>query len=575
MSLLIRSFSSVALLSMALAACGGAANTPDSSTPADAGQGMDGAATPDGSTPSDTGVAPPSDGAVIPPGDPGASDVRFTVSTQQNRKPISRFIYGTNQPNWASTARRLTLGRAGGNRWTAYNWENNASNAGTDYMNQNDGYLSESNTPGEAVRAVVAAAHAAGASALVTVPIVGYVAADKGPGGDVNATPNYLNQRFRVSQARKGAALSMMPDLADGRVYQDEFVQWVERSFASARTDATRTIFYSLDNEPDLWNNTHPRIHPDPVTYAEIVARSTDYAAAIKSVAPDALVFSLVSYGWAGYVNLQGAPDAMGRDLLDHYLTSMREAERTAGRRLVDVLDLHWYPEARGGGQRILTNNNTPAVIAARLQAPRSLWDRTYSEDSWISVDTGVGAIRLIPRVQEKIAANYPGTRLSFSEYNYGGGNHISGAIAEADALGVFGREGVFAAALWELEMDQRFLYAGMAIFRDYDGAGGAFGDVSVQADTANVEQSSVYASVDSAGSNRVVLVAINKTDRAQTAGITVSHTTALTRARAFVVSGDNPSPQPVAAGAAPTFAATNAVRYSMPAMSVSAIVLE
>lgn len=540
----------------------------DSSTSLDA-------STMDGATNADTGVAPASDGAVIAPGDPGASDVRFTVSTRQNRRPISRYIYGTNQPNWAGASRRLTLGRAGGNRWTAYNWENNASNAGTDYMNQNDGFLGESNTPGEAVRAAVAAAHAAGASALVTVPIVGYVAADKGPGGDVNATPNYLNSRFRVSQARKGAALSMMPDVNDGRVYQDEFVQWVERTFASARTDATRTIFYSLDNEPDLWSSTHPRIHPDPVTYAEIVARSTDYAAAIKSVAPDALVFSLVSYGWAGYVNLQAAPDAMGRDLLAHYLSSMREAERTAGRRLVDVLDLHWYPEARGGGQRILTNNNTPAVIAARLQAPRSLWDRTYSEDSWISVDTGLGPIRLIPRVQETIAANYPGTRLSFSEYNYGGGNHISGALAQADALGVFGREGVFAAALWELEMDQRFLYAGMAIFRDFDGAGGAFGDVSVQAETADVEQTSVYASVDASGSNRVVLVAINKSDRAKTTGITVSHTVALTRARAFVVSGDTPSPQPVPAASAPSFAAVNAVRYVMPPMSASAIVLE
>jgi hypothetical protein len=519
-------------------------------------------------------VAPPTDAGVIAPGDPGAAQVRLSVFTQQRRRGISRYIYGTNQPNWSTTARRLTLGRAGGNRWTAYNWENNASNAGTDWMNQNDGYLSASNTPGEAVRQAVAAAHGAGASEVVTVPIVGYVAADKSPGGDVNATPMYLDRRFRVSAARKGSAFSLTPDATDARVHQDEFVNWCERAFPMARADANRTVFYSLDNEPDLWSGTHPRIHPNPVTYAEIVQRSTDFAGAIKSVAPTALVFGLVSYGWAGYANLQSAPDAMGRDFLDYYLASMRSAERTAGRRLVDVLDLHWYPEARGGGQRIITNNNTAAVIAARVQAPRSLWDPTYREDSWISVDAGVGAIRLIPRVLEKINAHYPGTLLSFTEYNYGGGNHVSGAVAQADALGVFGREGVFAAALWEMDSDQRFIYGGFSMFRDFDGAGGAFGDTSVQADCSDHAQASVYASVDGASAERVVLVAINKSNSAVTTAVTVAHTAMLTRAEAFVLSGANPAPQRVAAAMAPTFAATNAVRYTMPAMSVSTIVL-
>jgi hypothetical protein len=235
---------------------------------------------------------------------------------------------------------------------------------------------------------------------------------------------------------------------------------------------------------------------------------------------------------------------------------------------------ISWYPEARGGGQRIITNNNTAAVIAARVQAPRSLWDPTYREDSWISVDAGVGAIRLIPRVLEKINANYPGTLLSFTEYNYGGGNHVSGAVAQSDALGVFGRDGVFAAALWEMDSDQRFIYGGFSMFRDFDGAGGAFGDTSVQADCSDHAQASVYASVDSASPERVVLVAINKSNSAVTTAVTVAHTAVLTRAEAFVLSGANPAPQRVAAAMGPTFAATNAVRYTMPAMSVSTIVL-
>ena len=38
--------------------------------------------------------------------------------------------------------------------------------------------------------------------------------------------------------------------------------------------ESAHPIFFSLDNEPDLWPDTHPRIHPDATTYAELAAKS-------------------------------------------------------------------------------------------------------------------------------------------------------------------------------------------------------------------------------------------------------------------------------------------------------------
>jgi hypothetical protein len=273
----------------------------------------------------------------------GASgSVRFTIDSTAPRQPISPFVYGTNDADWYGRSRGLRLGRLGGNRWTAYNWETNASNAGSDFSHQNDDFLGGGSVAGEAVRPYVARAHAAGASIVVTVPIAGYVSADKAGGGDVNQTPNWLETRFHESRAAKGRGYSYPPDTGDRTVYQDEFVAWLE-SVSDARRDPARTIFYSLDNEPDLWLYTHPRIRPGgAVSYAELVERTTAYASAVKAVAPGALVFGPVSYGWSGFVNLQGAPDAGGRDFLDFYLDSMRGAEGRTGRRLVDVLDLHW-----------------------------------------------------------------------------------------------------------------------------------------------------------------------------------------------------------------------------------------
>ncbi len=494
----------------------------------------------------------------------------FTVDTGAARHPISPFIYGTNQPSWSDRSVGLRLARLGGNRWTAYNWETNASNAGADWQHQNDDYLGGGELPGEAVRPRVAAAFAAGASMVVTVPMAGYVSADKSPGGDVSQTPDYLSVRFHPSRPAKGRGFAYPPDRGDRVVYQDEFVAWLEASFPGARGTDAGALFYSLDNEPDLWSSTHPRIRPTgPLTYAEIVERTTAYAAAIKAAAPGALVFGPVSYGWQGFVSLQDAPDRAGRDFLDFYLDSLRAAESRERRRLVDVLDLHWYPEAQGGGVRITEPGGAAAVAAARVQAPRSLWDPTYVEDSWISVDAGVGAIRLLPRMREKIAARYPGTRLAITEYNYGGGNDISGAVAQADVLGIFGREDVFAAALWDLSGGTRFVDAAFAAYCNFDGAGSRFGDTAVAAASSDHAIATIYASVDAATDERVVLVAVNKSTGPATADILLTHSLDLTRGETWRITAASPVP---ATGPALTATARNTFRLELPASSVTTV---
>jgi hypothetical protein len=235
------------------------------------------------------------------------------------------------------------------------------------------------------------------------------------------------------------------------------------------------------------------------------------------------------------------------------------------------LLDLHWYPEARGGGVRVIEQNNADAVAAARVQAPRSLWDPSYVETSWIAQDAGAGAIRLIPRMKQKIAAHYPGTRLAISEYNFGGGGHISGALAQADVLGVFGREDVFAAALWDLPGGTSYQDAALAAYTDFDGAGGRFGGTSIEARTSDDAASSVYASLDEGRDDRLVLVAINKTTAPLAAALQLSHPVVLTRGQTWQLTSAAP-----ALRRGPALAATgrNAFRLELPASSVTTAVL-
>jgi len=374
-----------------------------------------------------------------------------------------------------------------------------------------------------------------------------------------------------------------MPDTGDAFVYQDEYVHFLDDKYPGAFGAANNPIWLSLDNEPDLWQHTHARLRGDSTTYdtsqqhgtnatyAEMVQRTTDYADAAKDVNPAALVFGPVNYGWQGMIRFQDAADANNRDFLEFYLAQMAAAESPNGHRLVDVLDVHWYPEAQGAGVRITEENTTPDVVAARKQAPRSLWDSTYTETSWITGCCSGGPIRLLPRLKDKITANYPGTRLAITEYNYGAANHISGAIAQADVLGIFGREGVFAANLWRLASNNSFLYGAFEIYRNYDGANGSFGNTSIRAANTDIVNASVYASVDTGTPGRMVIVCINKSDSAQTAGIAVTHTAQFNKAEVYQLTSANSTPQ---RQADIDITLTNAFQYNMPANSISTLVL-
>jgi hypothetical protein len=505
-------------------------------------------------------------GAALAPGDPGVVDVIFEVRADAEAKSISPFAYGVNYDLRDAQNQRWGIVRSGGNRLTAYNWETNASNAGSDYLYQNDSLLSESDAPAKPVLEMIDGAAAIGAPSVITVSNADYVSADKKGGGDVRQSgPNYLTTRFKRNRPKKPTPFTPLPAAQDDFVYQDEFVAFLKAQRPTAK------LLFSMDNEPELWAHTHAEIFPSPVTYADLWRRNHDYAKATKEAWPGAEVLGFVSYGYTGYVSLQEARDANGRNFIEWYLDQARDAEKSEGKRLIDYLDLHWYPEAQGAGQRVVGESTAPEVVAAREQAPRSLWDPRYEEVSWIRDVVG-GPIKLLPWVQAKIDAHYPGTKLAMSEWNFGGGNHISGAIAVADVLGVFGRHGMSLATYWPMLQSEAFAYAAFRIYRNYDGHGAAFGDVSIATSSSDVTNATAYGSIKSEDPARTVIVVINKANKTKKAGISIRHAAVYVKAKVYVLAGAQPK---IVEGPVLSPVASNAFNYDMPAQSVSVIVPE
>ena len=430
--------------------------------------------------------------------------VTLQVNCRAPGHPISPYIYGIagNATDTGATARRW-----GGNPTTRYNWQlGNAYNLGKDWYFKN----ATSGDYHEFLSSNLAHHYA---SAL-TIPIIGWVAKDTKSAGFPKSV--YGPQHASDGDAGDGvrpdgiAIQPKSPTLTSVEAPPEMIQKWIEAIRAQDQKAQTHSVqLYFLDNEPTLWSSNHRDVHPAPVTYDELLDRTIRYGTAIRNADPQALIAGPTEWGWTSYFySAQDAaagttlrPDRRAHGdvpLLPWYLKQLREHDRTSGKRVLDVLDVHFYPQGNG----VYSANADPSTAALRLRSTRALWDPAYKDESWIGEP-----VRLLPRLKEWVQQNYPGLGISLGEYNFGGEQHISGGLAEAEALGRFGVAGIDYAFYWFEPPKGSPVYWAFRAFRNFDGKNGQFLNRSVE--TRMAPNVSLFASRDDSGKH-LVLVALN-----------------------------------------------------------------
>lgn len=476
--------------------------------------------------------------------------VKLQISTALERKAISPLIYGTNDNYPHAASKRL-----GGNRITNYNWENNASNAGRDWYHESDNYVpweqgvpeNNYNIPGAALKSFQSRSVAQGAYSLVTLPMAKYVTKDKnGAVTPQQAAPSsrWLNVIHRKPTAK--LPLSLTPDQKDSYMYTQEEINFLLQNFGKSNTKKG-IKGYALDNEPGLWFDSHSRMWgPDHVSVKYLMQQSFELAELIKEMDPTAEVYGPASWGVSEFENLQFAPDwdeqkGPYSTFIDLYLARMKKRGDSLKKRLLDVLDLHWYPQTNNSGADPFSDRSDYASNAARMAMTRSLWDPSYIEDTWIGEDPYKVEqfLPFIPKIKQHISTYYPGTKLAITEYSYMGTGHASGGIAQADALGIFGKQGLYLATYWGAVTG--YVKSGFDLYRNYDGKGGKFGDVSVKSATNNIALSSIHAAIEGNSDNKLHVIAMNKSqDEAILATIAVTSPSKYKSARVWAFDNTN-----------------------------------
>ncbi len=450
--------------------------------------------------------------------------VTVNIDAAANRRAINPNIYGVAH---ATTAQlndlNSPLNRNGGNNTSRYNWQLNADNRANDWYFES--IADPSAVAGERGDTFIASSKAAGAQAMLTIPMLDWVAR-------LGANRSKLAS-FSIAKygAQSGSDWQWFPDAGNGvrtsgqlvtgndpndanapsnSAYQQGWAQHLVGRWGVNSSGGLR--YYILDNEPSIWHSTHRDVHPAGATMDEIRTKILDYADKIKAVDPSALVVGPEEWGWSGYLlsgydqqygSLHGwsfMPDRSnhgGWDYLPWLLDQLRQNQNSTGRRLLDVFTVHYYPQ---GGE--FSDDTSSAMQLRRNRSTRSLWDPSYVDETWIN-----DRVQLVPRLKSWVNTYYPGTLIGITEYNWGAENHINGATTQADILGIFGREGLDMAARWTTPDASTPTYKAIKMYRNYDGNKSTFGDTSVAASGPNPDNVSVFAAERSSDGALTIMV--------------------------------------------------------------------
>jgi hypothetical protein len=493
--------------------------------------------------------------------------VTVNINTLANRHQISPFVYGNNDQTISDISDvGYTYSRWGGNDASNYNYLLDTRNSAADWYFED--YGNASNNAGGLLGLMKDTLNA-GSHPLTTMAMMDWVAreaenstnrnwsysvaifgsqcsvdpynTDAGNGLVAGSTGNCSTSTAPVTTNAVTTAYYPLVDTAqecpsgttDGTtcIDRETWAKALATAFGSGTCSVpystiTSCHFYDMDNEPDIWNGTHRDVHPVASGYDELANLYEKEATNLKTWDPSAVRFGPVFCCWWFYWNGANGADKGAHasvDFLPWWLNQINWMDQINGARTLDVFDIHAYADCGP-----TTNFTNAQLQAATVACAGFYWDpATLNPDTnntWTTNEEPKPGIPfVIPRFKAMVNAIYPGTTLSFTEWGAGLAANVnnepdfSTAIADADTLGVFGREGLSFASRWggpsssASGTPQNAEYEAWKMFLNYDGAHHSFEPLSVQ-NTNNGTSAlfSSYAALNTTGTVMTIMV-INK----------------------------------------------------------------
>ena len=379
-----------------------------------------------------------------------AVDVNTPNNSSENPHTINPYVYGMNSYLLdTATEKTANFGivRWGGDDTSRYNYQNGWTNSAADWYFENGNgaaFMFPNPTTGENFTQFFPAVDAAGAAALGTVPVNGWVSngsytcsftQSEFPGQEsyVNGCGNGIYADGSEGCTSSGgcdlygsdtiAALTSIretpPSIATAPAPGAVTTTWADATWSGAWVNSIVTGYgqgasgkgvamWDLDNEPPWWDAVHRDVHPNPFTYDEVTNNGIGTALAIKTADPTALVSGpVIDYWWAYFYSKKDIENGWssgnpcyepwsnptdraahgGVPLIEYYLRQFKSYSQLYNIRLLDYLDIHGYfapdyPSGSGNSVAFTTAGDTEEQ-QARMNGTRVFWDPTYTDPNY------------------------------------------------------------------------------------------------------------------------------------------------------------------------------------------------
>ena len=399
------------------------------------------------------------------------------VDWRQTGRIVSPMLFGVNMA--AESTGGYTSNRWGGNAVTRYAWDLDVQNRARDWFFENIPNEADQVEPPStsASDRLIETTLAASAASVITIPTLGFVPIDRQLRCGFSVTKYGAQNRTDPYSHDCGDGLrpdGFTPvtdnDASDtSRTVGPEYaVAWLDHLAARHGADWLERSWFALDNEPNYWADTHRDVHPQPHTYDELWSYTVAYSLALRTAYPK------IRLAGPDYTGFQALSDPVERErggslpFLEAFVSDLGEYERShGGTRLLDVLDIHCYPE----GEWDASHLDPAADFMMRMRLTRELWDESFYIESWLARPAFY-----LRWARQLIAKHAPWLNLSCTEWNYQKDfkdDDVVGAVISVDAIGVYAREGVDLANKWSSPKPGSVAdYALLHFLHNYDGQG-------------------------------------------------------------------------------------------------------
>jgi hypothetical protein len=434
--------------------------------------------------------------------------ISVTVNAAQGIKPISPYIYGRNNnvsgpgtPWQKYNDAGLRMYREnGGNNSTKYNWRLKLTSHPDWYNNVYDADWNAS--------ALAILNNAPKAQGLYAFQLLGKVASNK----NNNFNDYAYNGSAYWSGVTNNWAGGGNPGSGNPNLYlkdwpADSTAAILDHWFKKLSYDSTRLRYWNMDNEPEIWQGTHDDVATSAITAEIFMQKYFAVAKAVRAKFPGIKLVGPVSpneWQWYNWNNSKvTALNGQEYPWMEYFIKRIAEEQQASGIRLLDVLDVHFYPSTQNNPDLTLqlhriwydTQYNYPGANGVKVTGPGS-WDDNIIKEFFFS--------RCNQWLNQYLGSSHKVT-LGISEYGTiaTNGSEDPNIIAcwYASHLGTFANNGVEIFTPWDWYKGQ---WEVMHLFSK------KFGTLATQTTSSLEDVVSGYSSLSS-DSDSLMIIVVNK----------------------------------------------------------------